>query len=401
MRDQRSVWREVAWIFLLNRLLFVILTFICVFVLPQFIPGWAQRLNINPKYMFQPYPLSTLFYSWLRWDAGAFLNISFQGYAHTPDVSFFPFWPLLQHIGGLILGGTFPISYYLAGLLLANACFYLALVFLYRLLAKDFGLKLARRAIFCLAFSPYAFFFFAGYSESLFLLLCCAFFLLLRRGRALDWWLAGIVGFCATLTRSAGIALAAPFLFMYAQQFWIGGKRTDYRLSEKLRALMPIVLIPAAVLAYMAYLWFTKGNALLFSTQQDAVWNRELTLPWVTLIMAVQAVFLSPSPLYLLLNVSDLVVVGLSLLILVLGWRHLPWYYSLFAAAVVIFTLCFPAHTVEPLMSQTRYMLILFPIAIMIAFWSQKPNFYRLYMGVTLVYLVITTILFIDNVWIA
>jgi len=401
MRSQRTAWREVAWIFLLNRLLFISVTFVSVFLLPLFIPGFAQRLETASNYLFHPYPVSTLFYSWFRWDAKAFVNISFLGYKHTPDVSFFPFWPLVQHVGGLLLGGSFPSSFYLAGLLLADAFFYLALVFFYRLLAEDFDPTLARRALFCLAFCPYALFFFAGYSEPLFLLLCFAFFLLIRRGRALDWWLAGILGFCANLTRSSGIALAAPFLVMYAQRFWISGKRTDYSIFEKLCALVPIVLIPAAVLVYMLYLSLMKGNPFIFSTQQEAIWNRQLTLPWITLIMAVQAVFQSPSPLFLLLNTTDLIVVGLSLLILALGWRHLPWHYRLFMVVMVTFTLSFPAHTVEPLMSQPRLMLPLFPIAIIVAFWSQKTAFYRTYMVLAVVFLVVTTILFVDNVWIA
>lgn len=401
MRHLKLAWREAAWVFLLSRLLFITITFVCIFVLSQIIPGFAQRLEIAAGY--QPYspPLTVLFFSWLRWDAKAFLNISFLGYKYAPDVSFFPFWPLVQRIGGFLLGGSFPGSFYIAGLLLANICFYLALVFYYCLLAEDFDPALARRALFCLTFSPFALFFFAGYSESLFILLCLAFFLLVRRGKALDWWLAGIVGFFAALTRSSGIVLAVPFLVMYVQHFWIPEKPLAYSFSQKFKALIPIVFIPAAILGYMLYLFLTKGDPFIFRTQEALIWNRQLTPPWITLLMAVQAVVQSPSLIFLLLNIVDLIVIGLSLLILALGWRHLLWQYRLFALGLAIFVLSFPTHTVEPLMSQPRYMLSIFPIAVISAFWSKNPTIYRVFIILGLIYLVINTVLFIDNIWIA
>src|SRR5436305_8043664 len=119
----------------------------------------------------------------------SYANISRQGYKHTPDGAFFPLWPLIQHFGGLFLGSIWPGSYYLASLLIANVCFYIALVLFYCLLAKDFESRLDRRALIYLAFGPFALFYFAGYSESLFLLFCIACFLLFRRCNPLDWCL--------------------------------------------------------------------------------------------------------------------------------------------------------------------------------------------------------------------
>lgn len=401
MRHLRRAWRVAAWVFLLSRLLFITITFVCIFLLSQFIPLFAQRLEFAAGYQHHSYLHNILFFSWLRWDAKAFLNISYFGYKSTPDVSFFPFWPLVQHVGGFLLGGSFPGSFYISGLLLANICYYLALVFCYCLLAEDFDPALAKRALFCLSFSPFALFFFAGYSESLFILLCFAFFLLLRRGKALDWWLAGVVGFFAALTRSSGIVLVVPFLVMYVQHFWVPEKRGDYSSFQKFRALAPIALIPAAILAYMLYLSLTKGDPFIFRTQEGAIWNRQFTPPWITLLMAVQAVFQSPSPLFLLLNTADVIVIGLSLLILALGWRHLPWHYRLFALGLAMFVLSFPTHTVEPLMSQPRYMLSVFPITVISAFWSKNPTFYKTFIILALIYLVINTVLFINNIWIA
>src|SRR5579884_2488961 len=197
MSGKYRAWKEAAWVFLLSRLLFVTLTLFSLLVLPQLLPNYAQHIASEDHFRFPLYTPQSLLYSWLHWDAKAFLNISHVGYRHTPDVAFFPLWPLVQSIGALFLGDAFPASFYFAGLILSNLCFYVALVLFYHLLSKDFGTLLARRALFCLAFSPYALFYFAGYSESLFLVLCLAVFLLLRRGTLLDWWLAGIASFIA------------------------------------------------------------------------------------------------------------------------------------------------------------------------------------------------------------
>src|SRR5205085_11985059 len=168
-------------------------------------------------------------------------------------------WSLTQRLGGLVLGGSFPNSFYFAGLFLANILFYFVLVLLYRLLAEDFDPQLARKALFILAFSPYALFFFAGYSEPLFLVSCLSVFLLLRRGRPGDWWLAGILAYLAVLTRSSGIALGLPYLVMYYYHYWRAPKRGDTGWRQKLSALVPIALIPAALLTYMFYLYLIKG----------------------------------------------------------------------------------------------------------------------------------------------
>src|SRR5712691_3470268 len=192
MQSSKVAWKEAAWVFLLSRLLIVLMSAVSVFVLPQFVPFFKAYLVLAPHYSDAPDSLSVFFFSWLRWDAVHYVNISFQGYKNIQDVAFFPLWPLIQHFFGLLLGGSIPGSYYLAGLLFSNLCFYFVLVLLYRLLTEDFDPATARRALFYLAFAPYALFFFAGYTESFFVLLCIATFIVLQRGKARDWWFAGI-----------------------------------------------------------------------------------------------------------------------------------------------------------------------------------------------------------------
>ena len=151
----------------------------------------------------------------------------------------------------------------------------------------------ARNALFYLAFYPYALFFFAGYSESLFLLLCLAIFFFLQRGNSLDWWFAGFFGFLAALTRAAGITLVVPFLVVWIQRFWLHRRDQPAQSSwqQKVNALIPIALIPGGTGVYMLYLGYAKGNPLAFSTQEASIWQRHLSLPWEGITSTLHVLF--------------------------------------------------------------------------------------------------------------
>src|SRR5260221_10447355 len=208
MYSLKSAWKEAAWVFGLSRLLILLITYIGIVMFP--LNGRSSPGNCSAS-------LDPCLFVWYHWDAVAYVNIAHHGYTYIPDTAFFPFWPLIEHFGGLLLGGFFPGSYYAAGLLLANICFYFALVLLYCLLAEDFEPTLARRALFYFALAPYALFFFAGYTESLFVLLSVGFFLLLRRGRSLYWWLVGLLGFVAAFTSSLRVIFFFPYLVILIQ----------------------------------------------------------------------------------------------------------------------------------------------------------------------------------------
>lgn len=400
--NRRIAWKTAAKVFLLSRLLFLALSCLSIYVLLPLFPPFRQRMVSEHTLKFPLYDPHLLLYSWLQWDVKAFVNISNFGYRYTPDVAFFPLWPLLQHLGGLALGGVFPLSYYLAGLLLSNCFFYLALVLFYRLLAVDVGPEAARRALYCLAFAPYALFYFAGYSESVFLCLCLAVFLLLRRGKTWDWWLAGALSFLAVLSRSSGIVLALPYLAMYYHHFWTPSKRNEEGRGgwpRKLLALVPIVLIPSAILAYMLYLYQVKGNPYIFQTQEQTIWLRQLTMPWDTIRLVILA--LTTSSNLLVVNMLDVTFVLVALATVALGWTRIPWHYRLFALALAIFSLSFPTHTLEPLASQPRYMLSIFPIFAMYGIWGKNRTVYRVYLGLAFLFLVVFTSMFLGSFWVA
>lgn len=389
----RAAWKEAAWVFVLSRLVILLVSTLTIVFFPQ--NGQLASINCFAH-------RGSCLLAWYHYDAVAYTSIAYHGYSYLPDTAFFPFWPLLEHVGGLLLGGFFPYSYYFAGLLLSNICFYFALVLLYMLLAEDFEESIARRALLYLAFSPYALFFFAGYTESLFLLLTLALFLVLRRGKPLDWWLAGLCGLLASATRSTGIILAIPFLVLYIQHFWMPGERASHSWWQRINALLPIALIPLGIVAYMIFLYITKGNALLFASQEASFgWHRHLSPPWTGIFSDIGSLFnFHVTSATYLQNVLDLAFTLIPLAVLAVGWRRLPLHYALFALGVALFALAFPK-SIEPLTSQPRYMLILFPVTALLALWGKRERFHQVVLAFSISLLALNIVLFILHYWVA
>ena len=283
----RTALKEATWVFVLSRFTILLVSYICVVLLPQS----GQMLPLNCTSHIHPNPC---FLAWYHFDAIVYAIVADVGYSSTPNVAFFPLWPLLIHIGSLPLEGHFPFSSYVVALLLANICFFFALVLLYCLLSQDFDASLAKKALFYLAFYPYALFFFVGYTESLFLLLSVAIFLLLRRGKTLDWWFAGSIGFLAALARSTGVLLSIPYLIMYVRHFWVAEKHDQTRWLPKIGTLVPIILFPMGIVAYLLYLGYTKGNPFIFQVEEASNWHRNFDWIWMTGGYIVELLFTYP-----------------------------------------------------------------------------------------------------------
>ncbi len=387
MLSRKTAWREAAWIFGVSRLALLIIT-----ALALRFPLAGQTVSRNCANGSDCF-LTT----WYHWDVGAYASVAAQGYSSLHDTVFFPLWPLLLRGVGSLFGGSL-VSYYVAGLLLANIFFYLALVIFYCLLAVDFDAAIARNALFYLSFAPYGLYFFAGYTESLFLLLCLLVFFCLQHEH---WWLAGLCGFLAALTRSQGVLLVVPFMVVLVRRFWLHREQTTWQ--QKLRVCFPALLVPLGVMVFMVYLAITKHDPLAFSTQEAVFWRRHLTIPLISIIAAFQALFhLAWLEDLFLLNFLDIASVIAVLALLAVGWKQLPLHYNLFALALILFNISYPQGVVEPLTAAPRYMVIVFPVYVVLATWgSKQPRIDRIITVCSLLVFTINTILFISHFWVA
>jgi hypothetical protein len=343
-----------------------------------------------------------------RWDSAWYLLLARDGYAHSADhvkAAFYPLYPLLMHAGGWIVG-----SQLVAGILISVACFFAALVLLYRLTEIELGAADARGTLLLMAFAPAAFFFSAVYTESLFLMLSVGAILAARQGR---WAWAGIAGGLAALTRNSGIVVLVPLLVLY-----LYGPRADadrpaaaagswWRPRHPLtRQVLWLALVPAGLALFLVYCAFALGDALApFHVQHfwyrhtellggvtggaSAAWHelREL----VTAKGPLSFTRGGTGPFYIAgqsLMLFGFLVFALVALVGVL--RRLPLAYGAYVASALVLTLSSPVAP-QPLASFPRYVAVLFPLQMWLARWCNERGRLERTVGISAVLLGIMT----------
>jgi Gpi18-like mannosyltransferase len=297
---------------------------------------------------------------WQRFDTLWYLRIAAQGYApNDGSTVYFPLYPLLIRL----LGRAFFDNYLVAALVISSLAYIGVLFCLYKLTEAHFGKASARRSTTYLAIFPTAFFFLAAYTESLFLLLTLAAFLCARRGR---WWLAGTLGLLSSLTRLQGVVLIAPLLYIYLRDRGFSPSRLDVRI-------VGLFLIPLGTILFLGYQYLVLGATPLVDTYQTQL-HAQFVWPWENVLATVQRI-LTPEGTFI--NVFNLAMTGIFLAMTVLCFRSLPTEYGIYMA-VTILVLMLRRTTLQPLVSMSRYVLVLFPAFMLWGRWGRNPRIQRL-----------------------
>ncbi|HUB36110.1 MAG TPA: hypothetical protein VL972_04740, partial [Solirubrobacteraceae bacterium] len=271
---------------------------------------------------------------------------------------------------------------------------------------------------------PMAFYFSAVYSESLYLALSVGVFLFARRGR---WMWVGVLGALAAATRSTGVLLLAPAAMLYlygpredrspdfprlrvgggsaagvattgsAGGWTVGARARDLGLALRRRYRLRrdalwLGLMPVGLLAYMAYLGLAGGSALApFHSQQT--WGRHFAGPYGGIWDGMKAAFAGARQLlsgqrthvyYPLAGGSPFITAGHNLMLLaflivavpllVAVVRMLPLAYAAYAIAALALPLSYPVAP-QPLMSLARFLVVLFPLSMVVAAWlAARPR---------------------------
>ena len=352
---------------------------------------------------------------WRNWDGHWFALIAQMGYFERPTTAFFPLYPLLLAGGSWLLDGQIE----LAGVLISNIALLGALFLLYQLVQLDFPRAVARRTLLYLALFPTAYYLGAVYSESLFLLVSVGAVYAARRDR---WWIAGLLGFLAALTRSQGILLLVPLAILFVrQQGWHPRKWRANPIS--------MALVPAGLMVYMAYLRRLWNDPLVMLSAQKG-WDRYSANPIETMQAGVKAVngcavqnwnagvnfcwsqeivqhpglatlrdlnwrwALSES------NFIELVATVFLIVLAVVALWRLPLAYSAYLAAGVILPLWSPS-AVHPLMSMHRFALTLFPVFIVLALLGRRRVAHGAIIAISAILLAFLTIQFASWLWVA
>lgn len=289
-----------------------------------------------------------------RWDAGWFLRIAEHGYDTRQSAAFFPLYPLCVRALALVVRSHLAAGFIISLVAAAGAAW-----LLYRLTRS-------RDAVLLLALYPIAYVFTSVYSDGLFLLFAIAAFDAAVRGRSLG---AGVFGCFAVATRLLGLALLPALLVL----LWRRGRL----------ALAPLLLLPAALGAYMVYLHEHFGDAFAFAHAESGYWLRHTpTLGPVTGLWdavhsgeqgLAQLVLHLPSngsygkpEQFAIWNLTNLVLLVVAVWLTWLAWRRLGTAYGVYSLATLVIVLSSPA-AVVPLTSLPRFLLADFPLFIVLA----------------------------------
>ena len=379
---KRPPTRDIILLFVATRLLLVMVTY------------FGYILLVVPKDSTIPVNIISLLTSWNRWDATNYVRIAQFGYQKVYDLAFFPLFPALIWTIGHLLGNW---SYLLVGTVISNLALLGALFVIYQLAVESLGEQVAHRTLLYLCIFPTAFFFFAAYNESLFLLLTASAFLAMRRQR---WWLAGILGMLAALTRSAGLFLVIPYLW----ELWVSQGSIIATRQKILLRLIPIVLIPLGTALYCLYCWNVWGDPIASVTVQSH-WARQLSWPWLGILVSLYELFWvqpfgSFNEVHIVLDLSA--TIGFIVLA-VLGWRklRLRFSYNLWLGMLIFYGLIGPAlvrH--DAVQSNQRLVLEMFPAFFVLAALGVKhPRLHETLMLIFPVLLATLSVLFVTNRW--
>lgn len=386
-----SAWREAAIAWLGQRVLFAALAYIGVTLLASPTPthhavSWAD-VFVTP---------------WLTWDGAHFARIAQGGYTAAWQTAFYPLFPLLERLLAPLTGGRADV----AGEVIANLACLPAFGLLRVLAERELSRAAARRTLLYLAVFPTAFFLSAAYSESLFLLISVGAFVALRRGQ---WLIAGALAALATLTRPVGILLLVPLAVEYGQRLFAARTRgltwrASLRPAELAAVAGGLALPIATLLGYWGYLAARFGSplsALQAESQVDT--GRHLTWPFIGFARAGHALLdYGASPNYYQAHIFlDVCFTLLFIALAVLMFGRLPLPYALYTGANLVLELCTPGHNWYALSSYMRFMLVVFPLFMLLGVWGHRSWVDRLILGLSVPLLGLLTVIFLLGGWVA
>lgn len=204
-----------------------------------------------------------------RWDAGWYLSVARDGYRWTGDVAssqnlnFFPAYPLLVRAVASLSSFSHVASEAALGWTATGVSivvFAAALAYLYWFVEEQFGSAVAERSVILLAGYPFAVFFGAVYSESLFLLSAIAAWYHFRRDELTR---AIVFGLIAGLCRPNGALLAIPLLIEML------GRRS-FSVMKCAGALAPIL----GMMLFSGYAYHLTGHPFVWVESQRAAFGR-------------------------------------------------------------------------------------------------------------------------------
>lgn len=322
------------------------------------------------------------------WDAAWYLDIAGKGYSYfdrvQSNLNFYPLYPLAIRVLALPFDNLLPKTslLQLSGVVISFVSLFGSVWLLTNLVVKDEGQSSGVRVVWYLLSFPASFFLITVYSESLYLFLSLVCFWLMKREK---WVLSGLAGGLAALTRPVGIVLIIPLVIEYLLK-----SRPKRQLFLSIGYFLLIwMLLPL-------YTYFKFGDPMIMLKAARS-WGRfpPAEFSFVRLENQVNFAF-SYSSASSAMMILEIAAVILGIVSSIWLFKNKKYAY----AAYIILGNLIPL-TSGVLLSQTRYLLVLFPVFIVLSSWGRNPVFNKLYLLVSSVMLGINIVLFANGFWVA
>lgn len=300
---------------------------------------------------------------WTCFDSEMYLRIAQQGYERTLE-GFYPLYPLLLRI----LGGQGETLESLMGVVVSNLAFLGAVLLFFALIRKKYSEKIAWTGIFLLCFYPSSVIFSAVYTESLFLFLSLAAFYFAESKK---WYLAGIFGCLAGLTRNFGFLITAAFLIDY----WMTHRRNQerFKIGEMIFLFFPLFNF----ILVQSHAYILTGTLLGCN-----IGTRFFSLSfWVPIALDFKGLFeadhyVAQSLVFILVFqsviLSNLLVCLFALAGSLLAWKYLPRSYAAYITGMLIMVLFVPFNRLPHTAGFCRYFSVNFPFLLLFSLFFEK-----------------------------
>lgn len=329
-----------------------------------------------------------------RWDAGWYLGIARDGYAVTSpeqqqNIAFFPAYPMLTRAAGALLGAgavgaeiversrTVELSVnpqnrriLTGGVIVSLLSFLAALLYLHRFGAELFDPGTASASVVLLATYPFALFFSAPYTESLFLLGTIGAFYHLRRG---DYVIAGLWGLLGGLTKVNGCLLSIPLAVMAVPRFRrLGAAASPVPAPMAIRvpwidlkALAAASAPGVGMVLFSTFLYALTGRPLAWLDVHRLAWGRSFAGLGGWFAQRYEFIATNSFYAYIADQPYELAYALTVALVLLMAWpvaRRLGPAYGVFMVIVVV-----PPLLAGGFVSMGRFSSVLFPMFLYVA----------------------------------
>ncbi|MDT7778287.1 MAG: hypothetical protein QOC99_799 [Acidobacteriota bacterium] len=289
------------------------------------------------------------FYDWLsiwnRWDAPHYLDIARMGYVsegvEARWIVFYPLYPWLVRAATSVLRDELLGAFFVSALASLAAG-----LLLYRLARLDEQDAVARASVFFMFVFPTSYFLHIGYTESLFLALALGAFLSARAGR---WWVVGLLGCMAALTRVNGLLLIPALAFEALDEYRRTGRRWRWEWLWVVGALVGFGV-------YLFINWHVFGDPRAFLNMQGEFWYKRLTWPWVGIGEAWKSIWTREPSDAQMVGWQEFFFELLGLALTVWSWLRLRTSYAVWMTCNwLLWT------STKFVLSVPRYTLVMFP----------------------------------------